>query len=213
MKQKRQADRFPTKWGQLFQASSVQSLTLLHSSFVHRLFFNVLCFLQVMPRLSDKIHRRTIQFLSISSCSSGFLTSTDPSLRISKLKKKKKVLKIESSEKHETTKQARAIQDWIRTTVWSSSEAKTCASGIWLCREEDSWPTWWRTPSTGKARSWWTTSLREQTEEKHETAPKKKQSQMHKSDLTVEWMTEKTTKNCCAFKSKKRRHDEMAKPH
>lgn len=55
-------------------------------------------------------------------------------------------------------KKAQVIQVWLMRIVWSSSEVKTCASGIWLCREEDSWPTWWRTPSTGKAKLWWTTS-------------------------------------------------------
>lgn len=65
-----------------------------------------------------------------------------------------------------TKLQNKVIQVWLMRTVWSSSEVKTCASGIWLCREEDSWPAWWRTPSTGKAKSWWTTSLGEQREGK-----------------------------------------------
>lgn len=95
-------------------------------------------------------------------CSSGCLI-TCPSPSIGELKK---VLKIENSEreKHKTTKQIQVIWVWLMRIVWSSSAVKTCASGIWWCREEDSWPAWWPTPSTGKAKSWWTTSLREQTE-------------------------------------------------
>lgn len=151
----------------------------------------------VISSLSDKIQRRTIQFFSVSCCSSGFLTSTGHLSITEDQQVKNKVLKIESSEQHWTTKQARAIQVWIRRIVWSSSEVKTCASGIWLCREEDSWPTWWRTPSTGKARSWWTTSLGEKTEEKMNGFEKSRcwfwcAEAIHrstKSDFTVKWMT------------------------
>ncbi len=148
----------------------MQSLPPFRSIFVwlnpsfYSLFLCALLF-QVIPSLSDIIQRTIISFLSIFDCSSGSLTSAGH-LSITEDQWVKKVLKIESSEKHKTTKQTQVIPIWLMRIVWSSSEVKTCASGIWLCREEDSWPTWWRTPSTGKAKSWWTTSLGGQTEEK-----------------------------------------------
>lgn len=150
---------FGKKWGQVFRAFQVQSPRLYPSS--DSLLLCAQSF-QVIPCISGKppLKKNPTTFFQFFfffffDCSSvSSVHHWGPVCT-----KSAKITKLIAAQNYKPNKNI--IPVWLMRRAWSSLVVKICASGIWLCREEDSWRVWWRTPSTGKAKSWWRTSLGE----------------------------------------------------
>lgn len=67
------------------------------------------------------------------------------------------------------------LQQWtkletvfFRRSTWSNSAERSVCAGTWGCKEADSSPVWWRSPSKGKILWWWSIRLERKKRQRSE---------------------------------------------